>query len=355
MLTKEMTKLIITGILLGLFLYACRRADTTERVDIIKIDNDIHKIPYLELSDSFKVYEIINPQSIKFYKKWIVAFNLVNDNNVAPLYFFNIDNFHLDFTLGKFGKGPNEFTDLNPYYFYKTDSSFIINVDNYFEWQYSQRGDTFFLNYKKPIAYVDMNNLVRINDSLYVFESFEPDKEFVIYNSKLKKQVKRFGDYPQLSGKFEDFDDKRNFLGTTIVKEPSGDKMAVFFENIPYLRYYDDQGGLLKELHIQIKDPAGCNSAEDFYDSKCKIYFAAPWAGNSGIYVLFINKTGPEMMKKGRDTLIELQKWDWEGKLIERFSLKDNFDHFIVSDDEKELYLFSVRPDHNIVYKATLN
>ena len=61
------------------------------------------------------------------------------------------------------------------------------------------------------------------------------------------------------------------------------------------------------------------------------------------------------MMKKGRDTLIELQKWDWEGKLIERFSLKDNFDYFTVSDDEKELYLFSVRTDHNIVYKAILN
>lgn len=311
---------------------------------------DIDHTPAIDIQvDSIKINEIHNPFSIYSFKQYLVLMNMEPSAD-APLFIYDKDSFTFCYTVGKFGRGPGEFLNCNPYYFNKTDSSFFINANGFFETEMLFQNDSVKIGKSKSILNGPANNLLRINDSLFFFENNMAEKEYSIYNVNKRKSEKEFSEFPVCKINYRAEDDRDNIFQKSCLFNKDSNTIVAFYQNIPLIRFYNSQHQLTKEIKLKNIEEETLTT-DEFYQNKGKIYFSFPYSVGSKIYVLFENETLASGYKSSDS---QLQVWNWNGQLEKRYHFKCKFDTFTISDDAGTFYGLNKRGEYFYFLKAKL-
>lgn len=336
---SQMKKIFIV---LLLFMAACQNQNSS--VDFV----DVGGIPFIKLDSVSKVAmkEIVYPQGLYVFKDDLVGV-CINQGAEHPFYLFDKDDFSFKGAFGAFGRGAGEFFDVNPYYFEKTDTSVFINTNHYFETEIVFKNDSVEIADSRALPRLTLNNLTKLNDSLFVCNN-DRQEEYSLFDINKHKVVKSFGDFPITALAFEENDDRNNFMERALVCNPKEQKLMSFYRYLPLIRLYDFDGNLLKEIKLKgLEQKDG--SVDDFYDGAFTSFFVAPAVADDLIYVLFMNKNEEEFMK---EPSIGLQVWDWSGKLLKRYRLDEPFHLYTVSD--QVLYGLNSGEEDNHFFKVAL-
>ena len=335
-------------IVLSLILF-CLVACTSSLQNARKVD--IEQIEILNIkSDTTRITELQNPLAMYELGEYIL-FPHTEKTAEAPLYFYSKKDLSFCFNWGKFGRGPGEIYDCNPYYFQKTDSSFTLNTNYIYETEFKVKGDSLEMETPKLITSLPMNNLLKINDSIFFFENKLEEKEFSLFNTQRRVTLKKFGEYPQTTIPFDELSDRDNICQKTCILNREKGLIYVFYENMPLIRLYSIDGNLLEEVTLKDIRPKKMTVAE-FYESKSELYFSFPYRSGNSIYVQFFNVplNSVHTLKQ-----VEVQEWDEELNLKNRFLIDRNFNIFCVAnDDVPTLYGFNQREDDTYFVKAKL-
>ena len=312
---------------------------------------DIGQIQILNIkADTTRIAELQNPLAMYELGEYIL-FPHTEKTAEAPLYFYSKKDLSFCFNWGKFGRGPGEIYDCNPYYFQKTDSSFILNTNYIYETEFRMKGDSLEMETPKLIASLPMNNLLKINDSIFFFENKLEEKEFSLFNTQRRVTLKKFGEYPQTVIPFDELSDRDNICQKTCILNREKGLIYIFYENMPLIRLYSIDGNLLEEVTLKDTRPKKMTVPE-FYESKSELYFSFPYRSGNSIYVQFFNVplNSVHTLKQ-----VEVQEWDEELNLKNRFLIDRNFNIFCVAnDDVPTLYGFNQREDDTYFVKAKL-
>ncbi len=325
------------------FLYSCNVKTPVTYVDI-------EKIPLIEVkTDTVKMNEVLRPLSMYPFKEWLILINMDSDTG-TPLFIYDTDSLKFCFTAGKSGRGPGEFFYINPYYFYKTDTSFLINTNHFLETEISVYKDSIKVGKSKVILDSPANNLLKINDSLFFFENKMKQFEYSIYNANKKRNEKDFSDFPTSKISCQANDDRDNIYQKTCLYQKDKKSIVSFYLNIPLVRIYDDQYKLVKEIKLKNIEESPL-TMEEFYNDKGNLYFSCPYSTDSKIYVLFDNET---LASTYQSSDSELQVWNWNGELEKRYHFACKFDIFTISDDGQTLYGLNTQEENFYFIKAVL-
>lgn len=295
---------------------------------------DLEQIQILNIkADTTSIAEIQNPLAMYELGEYIL-FPHSEKTAEAPLYFYSKKDLSFCFNWGKFGRGPGEIYDCNPYYFQKTDSSFILNTNYIYETGFKMKGDSLEMETPKLIASLPMNNLLKINDSIFFFENKLEEKEFSLYNTKRHATIKKFGEYPQTVIPFDELSDRDNICQKSCILNREKGLIYVFYENMPLIRMYSITGNLLEEVTLKNTRPKKITVPE-FYESKSDLYFSFPFCSGNSIYVQFFNVP---LNKVYTLEQVELQEWDEELNLKNRFLIDRNFNIFCIATDSVPMF-----------------
>lgn len=312
---------------------------------------DLEQIQILNIkADTTSIAEIQNPLAMYELGEYIL-FPHSEKTAESPLYFYSKKDLSFCFSWGKFGRGPGEIYDCNPYYFQKTDSSFILNTNYIYETDFKMKGDSLEMETPKLIASLPMNNLLKINDSIFFFENKLEEKEFSLYNTKRHATIKKFGEYPQTVILFDEPSDRDNICQKSCILNRDKGLIYVFYENMPLIRMYSITGNLLEEVTLKDTRPKKITVPE-FYESKSDLYFSFPYCSGNSIYVQFFNVP---LNKVYTLEQVELQEWDEELNLKNRFLIDRNFNIFCIATGSiPMLYGFNQREGDAYFIKAKL-
>lgn len=294
--------------------------------------------------------EIQNPSAMHFFKKWIIFFN-VESGADAPFYLYSTDSLKFQFHSGKFGRGPGEFFAFNPHYWEYTDSSFMINTNYFYRTELSVVPDELVIRRNTVISADVMNNLLRVNDTLVISDTRNQDKEYALYNVAKRKYFDSFSEFPKTKISYETSADRDNMLQKNCVINKNLQRMAAFYLRIPLVRLYDFDYNLLKEIRLKDIEESSIG-LKDFYDDKENLYFLLPYATSQSIFVLFLNTTSDDSYSL---KTTELQEWDWDGNLKNRFDIQEQVDLYCISEDGKTFYGLKTREENFRILKADLN
>jgi hypothetical protein len=282
------------------------------------------------------------------YKEWMVAITSVENASKYPVMFYDTANFNVDFTIGKFGRGPGEYTGISPYFFEKTEQGIALFTNFLFEEYYTLPiSNNTEPVYRKKLFSGLVNNLQKLNDTLYLYSNPNlKESLFILYDSKNQREVRKFGHLPEVSVTIEGDDHLRTLYSCFISTSNDKRSIAVVFIDIPVFQIYKDY-----ELHIEIRvsRESDCPTPEDLFDRKCKKYYSNPYVTDNLIWMKYVNAIS------GTDSEVtELHSWTWDGKLTGRYELNSPSINFTVSDNERSLYLFALKPENNEVRKYTI-
>ena len=334
-----MKKLFIVFLL---FLSACQNQKShVEYIDTVNVSS-----VELIFANQVPVKEIFYPQSLYTFKDDLVCM-CINQGADHPLYLFDKDDFSFKGALGDLGRGAGEFFDVNPYYFEKTDSSVFLNTNNYFETEIMFKNDSIEIVDHKALINLTLNNLTKLNDSLFICNN-NVQNEYCLFNMKKHQVIKKFSSFPVCRIKFNENDDRNNFMERTLVCNQKEGKWMSFYRYLPLIRLYDFDGNLIKEIKLKGLDQKN-GSIDDFYEGGFLSFFVAPMVADDLIYVLFMNKNEEEFMK---DPSVELQVWDWTGKLLKKYRITEPFNLYTVSN--RVLYGLNLKEENNYFFKVGL-
>jgi hypothetical protein len=339
---KSLIKLLIISCLIA---FSCSGVKEKQFVDILKT-----KLSALT-PDSTYVLEAILPSvpELHWFRNWIVVINSFPESDLAPLTFINSETMKVEFTIGAFGRGPGEFTSVDPYYFEKTDTSIAILTNAFNETIYAfDLPNNFSLLSRTPVTFEPLNNLTKISDTIFTFRNDDRDScNYVVFNTTRQKRVNRFREQPDIGKGNLSFSDCRRFFSSWVIINDEKTSIADFYVYNPVIHFYDQTYNL--RTAIWTETSAGCTFGEDIRAGSCTEYFDSPKKAAGLIWVKYINKS-----KKETQPFTELQVWNWDGKLIKRYDLNKNKFNYIVSDDGKSLYVLSRSSEKDMIEKYNL-
>lgn len=323
---------------------ACKIDNKTDWIDLDSIPKDIVK-PL-----TYPMDEIQNPYAMRLYKQYLIFVNTIKSGD-SPFYIYSADSLTFKKELGKFGRGPKEFYAINPFYWELTDSSFIINSNHFYRTEISLSQDSFTIINNDPISDRAMSNLLRLNDSLIVFETRSQEKEFAMYHTKTHTVLNYFSDFPKSTIHYTNMDDRDDLLEKNCIINRESQIIAAFYLREPLIRFYNFNCQVIQEVKLKNKEQLHI-SLEEYYAEKENLYFSSPYPTSESMFVLFTNANQEDSYHQQST---ELQEWDWHGHLKRRFDIQAPVDLFCISEDGTTFYGLQTRDEEFIILKANLN
>ncbi|GHT65319.1 hypothetical protein AGMMS50239_24800 [Bacteroidia bacterium] len=242
---------------------------------------------------------------------------------------FNLHDCSYLFSTGKKGQGPDEFifpmgTTI------QIKNNHITIFDNFVMKTVEVLPDNSLHTIKSDKIFdrFPVNGFVKLNDSLYCAFADCATGTTGVYEYRLKnnasKEEVKFSDYPNLTEKKYEGDQRCQIYYKYLVSNPSQGKFAAFYAYFKYFRIYNISGKLEKEIHVNI-NPYQTDNVEDW--EKREIYYGRAFATEKYIYAPC--------------SADEIQVWDWNGIPIIQYFLDKEFFTFAVSEEEQKLYVVS--------------
>ncbi|GHT23648.1 hypothetical protein FACS189430_07250 [Bacteroidia bacterium] len=178
-----------------------------------------------------------------------------------------------------------------------------------------------------------VNGFVKLNDSLFCAFADCATGTTGIYEYKLKnsasKEEIKFSNYPDLTAKKYEGDERCQIYYKYLVANPSQGKFAAFYTFFKFFRIYDINGKLEKDIHVNIP-PYQTDNVEDW--EKREIYYGKAFATEKYIYAPC--------------SATEIQVWDWDGKPVIQYYLDNPFFTFAISEEQQKLYTVSANEEN---------
>lgn len=269
--------------------------------------------------------KILYPRGLFYFDNHLI---IIEAKNNPTLSFWTPDSLKYEFSSGYLGGGPNELIHPRTNYFTNSDSSFFI-LDSNIEREIKIENKEIRVLNNVPIVIPDaINQLVRLDNDYYIMSGMtdgSSGKEHFIY---AKGEAIPFGDYP--SKNLEKIEQAKFDYKFTAGK--AGKKVLFdFYLYHNLVRKYSMEGELLQE--IRLKDiPDRHNTYEKFHSGIAASFWNMTVPTDDAVYILFYQgDTDNLLYDKG--AIPELQIWDWNGDLKDRFLFDKIYDKFTISSD----------------------
>ncbi len=289
------------------------------------------KVSEATIVASETINEIGHFISMHIFNDNLILINRAKDEGAYALFFYDIDDLSYRFNYLRYGRGPNEILHINPYYFSKTDSSFVMNTNDYFLSDFRQEAEKMIKGDDKYIANMPINNLFVTDKGNYICSTERRGewKEFQTGQLGKDMDVRYFGDYPQTDIKYEDPSELAMICETSCEGSNIEGLYVAFYQHLPLIKYFDFEG---KEvLKVELSDyHQTAKTADDIFNDDCLYFFTHPCVGGDDLFVLF--------MADNISDRCELLKLSWDGELKSRYSLGGGIINMAISDDQKYCY-----------------
>ena len=300
---------------------------------------------------SIKVIEdLLMPVKVFAMDDKLVVFDRVNSDFFKV---FKTPEMELLYGFGSKGRGPNEFSHIDPNSMKVMDNKICLLDGNTLKYL-SVGNDKITVEQSKTIVIgqAPTNRLLVLNDSVYISNILGGDDleyEFQKVNLNQKKIEKNFGDYPDEGIRFKNDIEKCQTYMKASASSPKGDKIISFYLNFNRFKILDNQGKLLKEVMIESNLPK--YKPKDPKSSV--IYRSEPFATKDFVYVLAIEQPQNEVMSNISLFKPKLEIWNWEGELQAKYLLDKPIITFTISEENSKLYGTSIA-DPNMLYEFDL-
>ncbi|AKP50412.1 BF3164 family lipoprotein [Cyclobacterium amurskyense] len=324
--------LSIAIFLSALFLLSCQSNDSSKKL--------IRELPD---SGSLISKEIAMDSTVLIPSKILVYPDkaVILDNGKESLFkVFSLPDFSLLYSFGKLGEGPDEFSYVNVNSLQeKGDDMVVVSGTKLRKIRMEEEGAVMgesvklFKSNSGPV-----NRLLMLNDSTYIcdiFDAIPGGPEYQMVNLLSAKEVATFGKYPEQSTNqgsgegnlYQDF-------GKSTVINPKDGRLAAFYFSQNQIKFYNPKGELLKEIGVEALEKPVSGEELD-------LFWVEPYATENHIYVMFVGKPKSEIMEEFETFRPHMEIWDWEGNLLERYTMDQFLTSYAVSEKRQKIYGFS--------------
>lgn len=294
--------------------------------------------------------ELLMPIKVLAIDDKLVVFDRVNSDFFKV---FKIPEMELLYGFGSKGRGPDEFSHIDPNSMKVVGNKICLLDGNTLKYL-NVGNDKITVEQSKTIVIgqAPTNRLLVLNDSVYISDILgggDLKYEFQKVNLNQKKIEKTFGDYPDEGIRIKNDIEKYQTYLKASASSPKGDKIISFYLNFNRFKILDNQGKLLKEVVIESNLPK--YKPKDPKNSV--IYRSEPFATGDFVYVLAIEQVQNEVMSNISSFKPKLEIWNWEGELQAKYILDKPIITFTISEENSKLYGTSIA-DTNTLYEFDL-
>ena len=293
--------------------------------------------------------DLLMPVKVFAMDDKLVVFDRVNSDFFKV---FKIPEMELLYGFGSKGRGPNEFSHIDPNSMKVVGNKICLLDGNTLKYL-SVGNDKITVEQSKTIVMgqAPTNRLLVLNDSIYISDILGDDLkyEFQRVNLNQRKIEKTFGDYPDEGIRLKNDIEKYQTYMKASASSPKGDKIISFYLNFNRFKILDNQGKLLKEVIIESNLPK--YKPKDPKSSV--IYRSEPFATKDFVYILAIEQVQNKVISNISSFKPKLEIWNWEGELQAKYLLDKPIITFTISEENSKLYGTSIA-DPNTLYKFDL-
>lgn len=313
------------------------------------------KTKEISLGTSINLYGDAKEIGVDLYrpsKMYILDNHLIIFDDVKKDIFkiFSIPSIEYRYSYGHIGEGPEEFRNISKDCINITDGIEILQSHKLHK--YFLTDSTFIKDNSQLIltSVSPINNFCRINDSLYIFNnsiSKENTHEFASLNVATAEDT-RFGkiDNNEIQTKNNDIEVSK-YLSKAICHSNDTKRFAAFYYHRPVFKIYNDQQELLQTVTLNDHIHQGFNPE--------LIYFTEPFATDQHIYVMWICKSKKDVGMDLEGYRPDILVFNWEGQLVNRFTLNKPVITFAVVEKTQKLYAVSfMDTDLDKIYEYSL-
>lgn len=330
-------------IFLTLLLIACSANNdkTIIRVDAFPVNAEL-KCKTINIP-----VNLLQPAGIFTYEDNLVVF----DNVKTEIFkVFKLPEIDYLYGLGNIGRGPNEFLFVDENCI-GVNNNEIELLDNGRLKRIQVTPDSLITKSAVDIIALDnpLNNLRRINDSIYISDNVFSDNEFehLLINIKENNVINKFGKYPDSRG----LDIKTNEEGYQLFRKvsmssPSGDHFVAFYGFINRFKIYDGKGNLQRDIFLE--DKKGQMLSVTNMMSSPIYFFSQPCVTDDFIYVLRLSMSEADLQKDIENFKPELLIFNWDGDAIAKYKLNKPITSITISEKDKKLYGVNLMKENEI-------
>ena len=293
--------------------------------------------------------DLLMPVKVFAIEDKLVVFDRVNSDFFKV---FKIPEMELLYRFGSKGRGPDEFSHIDPNSMKVVGNKICLLDGNTLKYL-NVGNDKITVEQSKTIVIgqAPTNRLLVLNDSVYISDILgdKIEYEFQKVNLNQKKIEKTFGDYPDEGIRLKNDMEKYQTYLKASASSPKGDKIISFYLNFNRFKILDNQGTLLREVVIESNLPK--YKPKDPKNSV--IYRSEPFATGDFVYVLAIEQVQNEVMSNISSFKPKLEIWNWEGELQAKYLLDKPIITFTISEENSKLYGTSIA-DVNTLYEFDL-
>ncbi len=294
--------------------------------DTIMVENE-------NLLDSFKIINVFR------YKDYVIGIVPHSSFGKYPYVLYNSGDLTYNGVVGQFGRSYKEFTEVNPYYIIKNDTSFIQCTDGYFESSCVITEGNLNILWKNKLSSFNMNNLCRIDSNRFCFLNEDIKNEFILYSSTTKDYSK-FSNFPDDYFPCKEYDEYLGFYDKTTSYNDSDSLLYSFYANIPMLRIYDNNG--IEQSSFIIETNIDNSQFYQDYINECdKEYYSMAKSTGKYIFALYHGESFSIPYS-------EIHVWGNRGKLIKRIILNKWIKCFDIDIDAHKVYGIYVDEDEHL-------
>jgi hypothetical protein len=257
---------------------------------------------------------------------------------------FDLPDCNYLFSTGMKGQGPNEFIFPTGKTIQADKEGFTILDMNVMKTVTLQTDNSLHtVKSGKIFDQFPVNGFIKLNDSLFCAFADCATGTAGSYEYQLKNLSKegeiKFSEYPDLTGKKFEGDERCQIYYKYLVANPSERRFAAFYSFFKFFRIYSYEGKLEREIQVKTL-PFQSGDVENWEERK--LYYGRPFATERYIYALC--------------SANEMQVWDWNGNPIIQYDLDKDFFAFAVSEKYKKVYLVCAEEtDSDKIYALDLS
>lgn len=324
---------VFVSVIIMLLFIQCHVENKTIKInDVVPTDTLISRS--IDINEN-----ILMPTKIFAIEDKLVIFDHTK-NDIFKV--FKLPNLEFIFSYGNIGKGPDEFSSIDPNSMKKIDNKLCFLDNHTIKWL-SVGNDKMAITKSKiiRIEQAPTNRLLLLNDSIYLADAFYGDKikdEFQLINLNKKKVIRQFGDFPNEKIDFKNEIEKYLAYMKASASNLNNDKFISFYLYFNRLKIFNNSGRLLKEVvvnsnHSKFKPDERNNNI---------IYRVEPYTTDEFIYVLNIEQSKKDFESEISTFMPKLEIWNWQGELLDKYFLDKPIIAFTISEDNSKLYGTSI-------------
>lgn len=243
--------------------------------------------------------DTLNPMGLFCFDKYVYLVSPQAHIGRSPYCVFD-DSLRFVAHAGAWGRAANEVLEVNPYYVYKKSDAFVQCVNGYFQADVVFDGNNARFLHREKMSNHNMNNLCQVSDGNVIFEDEMFKKEWILYDMKNKKELLRFGDFPNedtqfdFYGKYISEDEKPAFYAKAVACDTLSGDIYTLYSNIPLVKVYNKETQEVASFGIRTQEIPKDEFIRAYEDGVNPVYYNMARPYRDGVVALYHGVSFPK-------------------------------------------------------------